>query len=107
MERAGFYVGANERSAFDILWSCFRTLFFRTRTILRLNMPYEDEAVISVLGRRLKWMATTAIAPEVTTYISLARWLEARSLCRRMNGAIEIFHHGHGIEIWSIFHSFS
>jgi hypothetical protein len=85
--RTGFSPGGLDRSSFDILYSCFGTLFFCTWTVVNLNLPAKNERMGIPLLRKLKWMVITSIASEITTCLALGQFLAARSLLRNMKGA--------------------
>ncbi|KAK0641767.1 hypothetical protein B0T16DRAFT_220484 [Cercophora newfieldiana] len=99
--RIGFYPGGLDRSTFDILWTCFGTLFFCTWTTVYLNAPATWERDRTIILRKLKWMLVTVLAPEVTTCMALSQMLEARRLAREMRAAL-----GQSGGEWTTVHSF-
>jgi hypothetical protein len=97
----------NVRGTFDILWTCISTLLICTWTVQHLCIP-EKEKVPKTIGdywrirakeiwRRLKWMISTLLIPELLAGKEFQDLIMARKSCREM----ESFASEDGVE-WNI-----
>ena len=56
---------SNTRTVWNIIWSCFATLFACTWTAVHPNIPAPEDSQWKILGRRLMIMACVLLAPEM------------------------------------------
>ena len=69
---------ADQRSLWDILWSCLATLFACSWVSVHPNIPGPDESWWRIYFRRLELMFWTAFAPEMIISWAFRQWLGAR-----------------------------
>ena len=67
------------RGTWSILWSCLATIFICTWSALHLDVP-ERHGVWYLLFRKLRWMVTAAMAPELVLFNAADNFFEARDL---------------------------
>lgn len=73
----------NDRSIYDIIWSCLTTIFACTWIAIHPNIPHASEKLIL---RRLKTFALALIAPELIVLWAIRQWLASRRLARKYAG---------------------
>ena len=71
---------ADQRSIWDILWSCLATLLACSWVSVHPNIPGPDESRWRVFLRRLELMFWAVIGPETIITWALRQWLAARHL---------------------------
>lgn len=76
---------SNTRGTSDVLWSCLITLAACVYSALHLNVPPANEGKLGFYRRKLKWVATALLAPEIVLYCALTQFLEARRLVKDLN----------------------
>ena len=69
---------ADQRSLWDILWSCLATLFACSWVSVHPNIPGPKESWWRIYLRRLELMLWTLLAPEMIISWALRQWLGAR-----------------------------
>ena len=79
---------ADQRSLFDILWSCLATLFACSWVSVHPNIPGPDESRLKVFLRRLELMFWAVIAPEYIITWALRQWTGARRLEKFYKGEL-------------------
>ena len=77
---------ANQRTIFDILWSCLATIFACSWVSVHPNIPAPNESSWGIFPRRLELMFWAVIAPEMIITWALRQWLGARHLERLYKG---------------------
>ena len=70
----------DQRSIWDILWSCLATIFACLWVSVHPNIPGPDEPSWRVFLRRLELMFWAVIGPEIIITWALRQWLGARRL---------------------------
>ncbi|KAF8861533.1 hypothetical protein BDZ45DRAFT_573745, partial [Acephala macrosclerotiorum] len=65
---------ANYRGTADILWSCLLTLTACICNAIHLNVPRNHGSTLRHFGRRLMWVATALLAPEIVLYTAYAQY---------------------------------
>ena len=71
---------ADQRTIWDILWSCLATIFACSWVSIHPNIPSANESSRRIFLRRLELMFWAVIAPETIITWALRQWLGARSL---------------------------
>ena len=99
-ERVGWISSTNNRTTFDILWSCFTIFFLCSWKCTHLNIPTveESEAGWQMLGgwlpcpslqllkcwlRKVKWMCIIALAPEMGVAMATDQFMIARKMNKK------------------------
>ncbi|KAF9554142.1 hypothetical protein CPC08DRAFT_785148 [Agrocybe pediades] len=88
-----------QRSALDILWSCFATVFACAWVSVHPNMPRKGESSLKVTVRRLELMAWTIIVPELIITWAMRQWLGARQLAKQYKEYNWTKTHGHFLQM--------
>jgi hypothetical protein len=76
------------RGTLDILWSCIVTLIASVYTALHLNVP-TNSGLAAVVFTKTRWTLLSLLAPELVIYFAYRQFQEARSLRRKLLGAIQ------------------
>lgn len=84
----GWVDSPNGRGTYDIVWTCFFTIFVCTFTVLHLNVPSPHDHYRHILFRKIKWMTFAIVVPEVVTATAFAQYVAARN---SVNGMRPIF----------------
>lgn len=72
------------RGTLTILWSCTLTIIACVYTALHMNIP--DKCMgQSLLKRKIWWVITALLAPELAVYVSIAQYTQARQLQKELN----------------------
>ena len=71
---------ADQRSIWDILWSCLATIFACSWVSIHPNIPGPDESSWRIFLRRLELMFWAVVAPEMIITWALRQWFGARHL---------------------------
>ena len=77
---------ADQRSIWDILWSCLATIF--PWVSIHPNIPGPDESSRRIFLRRLELMFWTVFAPEMIITWGLRQWLGACHLEKLYKGEL-------------------
>ncbi|KAF3075750.1 hypothetical protein CFAM422_002399 [Trichoderma lentiforme] len=73
------WVGApNIRGTWDIVWTCFATIFVCTYTLLCLNLPAPSDSTLVLVRRRVLWMVLAIIGPEIVLSYAAGQWSRAK-----------------------------
>ncbi|KKP05798.1 hypothetical protein THAR02_02082 [Trichoderma harzianum] len=73
------WVGApNIRGTWDIVWTCFATIFVCTYTLLCLNLPAPSDSALVLIRRRVLWMVLAIIGPEIVLSYAAGQWSRAK-----------------------------
>ncbi|KDR76930.1 hypothetical protein GALMADRAFT_419489 [Galerina marginata CBS 339.88] len=86
---------SQERSLWDILWSCLATIFACTWVSVHPNIPPSREPQWKTWLRRLELMSWALIAPELIVLWAMKQWFGARTMVNK--------YHGHG---WTKTHAY-
>ena len=78
---------ADQRSLFDILWSCLATLFACSWVSVHPNIPGTDESWWRIYLRRLELMFWAVLAPELIISWAFRQWLGARNFKKLYKGS--------------------
>lgn len=76
----------NQRSRFDILWSCLATIFACSWVSIHPNMPGPKAKWWKITLLRLELMFWALISPEVIILWAMRQWYYARRLARQYKG---------------------
>lgn len=88
----------NTRGTFDIIWSCFLTIFLCTWTCLHLNVPASKEGPWRPVLRKFRWMVLTILGPEFVFAFAAGQRFNARRALNTMRGM--------NYSEWTLRHSF-
>ncbi|PPQ94980.1 hypothetical protein CVT25_005380, partial [Psilocybe cyanescens] len=72
-----------DRSIWNIVWSCFATIFACTWIAVHQNIPAPNESAIRVFGRRLAIMFYLLITPELVIMWAARQSLAASDIATR------------------------
>ncbi|KDR77194.1 hypothetical protein GALMADRAFT_139208 [Galerina marginata CBS 339.88] len=75
-----------QRSLWDILWSCLATIFACTWVSVHPNIPPSGEKWWRTGLRRLELMMWALIAPELIITWAMRQWFGARTMVRKYHG---------------------
>ena len=78
----------DQRSIWDILWSCLATIFACSWVSVHPNIPGPDEPSWRVFLRRLELMFWAVIGPEMINAWAFRQWLGARHLEKLYKGEL-------------------
>ena len=79
---------ADQRTIWDILWSCLATIFACSWVSVHPNIPAPNESSRRIFLRRLELMFWAVIAPEMIITWALRQWLGARHLEKLYKGEL-------------------
>ena len=79
---------ADQRSIWDILWSCLATIFACSWVSVHPNIPASNESWWRIFLRRLELMFWAVVAPEMIISWAFRQWLGARKLEKRYKGEL-------------------
>ncbi|KDR79429.1 hypothetical protein GALMADRAFT_1240173 [Galerina marginata CBS 339.88] len=79
---------ADQRSIWDILWSCLATIFACTWVSIHPNIPPPNEKWWMGPLRRLELMTWAILAPELMILWAMRQWIGARKLANEWSGAL-------------------
>ena len=84
---------ADQRSIWDILWSCLATIFACSWVSVHPNIPGPNESRWRIFFRRLELMFWTVVGPEMIITWALQQWLGARYLEKEYKGELSSIIH--------------
>ena len=79
---------ADQRSIWDIVWSCLATIFACSWVSVHPNIPAPHEAQWRIFLRRLELVFWAVIGPEMIITWALRQWLSARRLEKVYKGEL-------------------
>jgi hypothetical protein len=79
---------ADQRSLWDILWSCLATIFACSWVSIHPNIPAPSESSWRIFLRRLELMFWAVIGPEMIIAWAFRQWSGARNLERLYKGEL-------------------
>ena len=79
---------ADQRSIWDILWSCLATIFACSWVSVHPNIPGPNESRWRIFLRRLELMFWAVVGPEMIITWTLRQWLGARYLEKEYKGEL-------------------
>ncbi len=88
----------DNRGTFDIISSCFLTIFLCTWTCLHLNVPATKEGEWRPILRKFRWMMLTILGPEFAVAFAAGQRANAKRGLTTMRGM--------GYSCWTLRHSF-
>ena len=77
---------ADQRTIWNILWSCLATIFACSWVSIHPNIPASNESSRRIFLRRLELMFWAVIAPETIIFWALRQWIGARHLEKPYKG---------------------
>ena len=84
---------ANDRSLWDILWSCLATIFACSWVSIHPNIPGPNESWWRIPLRRLELMFWAIVGPEMIISWAFRQWLGARTLKKDYRGELSSLIH--------------
>ena len=78
----------DQRTIWDILWSCLATIFACSWVSVHPNIPAPNESSRRIFLRRLELMFWAVVSPEMIIYWALRQWLGARDLKKTYKGEL-------------------
>ena len=81
----------DQRSIWDIIWSCLATIFACSWVSVHPNIPPPGASAVKVAIRRLELMAWSIIAPEYTIFWAAVQWISARKIEKKYAGIFKGF----------------
>ena len=79
---------ADQRSIWDIIWSCLATIFACSWVSVHPNIPAPDESSWRIFLRRLELMFWAVVAPEIILAWAFRQWSSARDLEKLHKGEV-------------------
>jgi hypothetical protein len=79
---------ADQRSVWDILWSCLATIFACSWVSVHPNIPAPNESSWRIFLRRLELMFWAVVGPEMIITWALRQWSGARNLEKVYKGGL-------------------
>ena len=83
---------ADQRTIWDILWSCLATIFACSWVSVHPNIPAPNESPWRIFLRRLELMFWAVIAPEMLIAWALRQWSGARQIQKFFKGELSNSH---------------
>ena len=77
---------ADQRTTWDILWSCLATIFACSWVSVHPNIPASNESSRRIFLHRLELMFWAVVGPEMIITWALRQWLGARRLGKLYKG---------------------
>ena len=84
---------ADQRSIWDIIWSCLATIFACSWVSVHPNIPAPNESSLRVFLRRLELMFWAVVGPEMVISWAFRQWIGARQLEKRYKGELSSIMH--------------
>ena len=84
---------ADQRSIWDILWSCLATILACSWFSVHPNIPAPNESSWRILLRRLELMFWALVAPEMVIGWAFRQWTSARHLEKLYKGKVSSLMH--------------
>ena len=78
----------NLRSTWDIVWSCFATIFLCAWVSVHPNIPPPGAKAWQVAMTRLELMIWTILTPEMVIFWAMRQWYGARKLAELYKGVL-------------------
>ena len=83
---------SNQRSTWDIVWSCFATIFACSWVSVHPNVPGKEENGLLIAIHRVKSMFWALIAPELVIIWAARQYFCAKGVQRKYAGRHHDFH---------------
>ena len=80
----------DQRTTWDILWSCLATIFACSWVSVHPTIPTPDESSRRIFLRRMELMVWAVIAPEMIITLAFRQWLGAHDLEKIYKGEISM-----------------
>jgi len=78
----------DQRSIWDIVWSCLVTIFACSWVSVHPNIPGRGESKAKIALRRLELMFWAIVAPELIIYWAMRQWFGARRIAHQYKGPV-------------------
>lgn len=72
-----------QRSEWNIVWSCFATIFACSWVAIHPNIPASSDSSIRIFVRRLTLMGYMLIVPELVIVWAIREWFAAHEIAER------------------------
>ena len=83
---------ADQRTIWDILWSCLATIFACSWVSIHPNIPDPNESSRRIFLRRLELMFRAVVGPEMIIIWAIRQWFGARHLEKLYKGKLSKSH---------------
>ena len=83
---------ADQRTIWDILWSCLATIFACSWVSIHPNIPDPNESSWRIFLRRLELMFRAVVGPEMIIIWAIRQWFGARHLEKLYKGKLSKYH---------------
>jgi hypothetical protein len=87
MSSGGCTCPEDQRSVFDIIWSCLAVIFTCTYVTIHPNIPHPEASEWQIMRRRAHLMCWALIAPELLVLWAMRQWYGARALGKLIKGS--------------------
>ena len=77
-----------QRSIWDIFWSCSATIFACTWVSVHPNIPGRDDSQWKIFSNRVQIMLWTIMAPELVILWALREWFAVREMAKECSCAL-------------------
>lgn len=81
---------ADQRTLWEIFWSCVVTIFACTWVTVHPNIPAADDTRLIVDFRRARLMLCGLVAPEIIILWAMRQWYSARKIAQAHKGVFSI-----------------
>ena len=78
----------NQRSTWEILWTCLATIFACTWVSIHPNIPSSKDGRIRIALQRLELMVWAILTPEMIIFWAMRQWRHARALTKLYEGTL-------------------
>ncbi|KDR71422.1 hypothetical protein GALMADRAFT_74889 [Galerina marginata CBS 339.88] len=92
-------VSTNQRSTWDIFWSCVATIFACTWVSIHPNMPSPKDGRIQIVLQRLELMLWAVMAPGMIIFWAIRQWQHARAYATKYRKYGWTITHGHFLQM--------
>ncbi|KAF9542535.1 hypothetical protein CPC08DRAFT_650151 [Agrocybe pediades] len=89
----------NDRSIFDLIWSCLTTVVACSWVSVHPNMPGSNESFARTHIRHLAYLFWAVIAPEAVIFWAAKQWFGARQLANDFKDYGWTMTHGHFLQM--------
>ena len=80
----------DQRTIWNIIWSCLATIFACSWVSVHPNIPGPDDSWIKRIYSRLELMFWSIVVPELITYWALKQWSAARKLEKKYHSELHV-----------------
>ena len=85
-------LSTNQRSTWNILWTCLATIFACTWVSIHPNIPSSKDGKIRLALQHLELMIWAILTPEMIIFWAMRQWRHARALFKLYEGTLARYH---------------